>query len=127
MSTAMDYARFAQMLLMGGQSDDSRLLGARTVDFLSADHLGPLGNRDDSAYVPGRGYGQGFGFYVRVDRGHAYFPGNVGEYYKGGAAGTVFWVDPKEDLIAVFMVSEPAKREYYRFKVKSLIYQAIEN
>jgi len=126
-STAMDYARFSQMLLNGGQLDDVRLLGPKTVDFLSADHLGPLGNRDDSAYVPGRGYGQGFGFYVRVDHGHAYFPGNVGEYYKGGAAGTVFWIDPKEDLIAVFMVSEPAKREYYRFKVKSLIYQAIED
>jgi len=124
-STAMDYARFAQMLVNGGQLDNVRLLGPNTVDFLSADHLGPLGNRDDPAYVPGRGYGQGFGFYVRVDRGHAYFPGNVGEYYKGGAAGTVFWIDPVEDLIAVFMVSEPAKREYYRFKVKTLIYQAI--
>jgi len=126
-STAMDYARFAQMLLNGGQLDGVSLLGPKTVEFLSADHLGPLGNRDDPAYVPGRGYGQGFGFYVRVDQGHAYFPGSVGEFYKGGAAGTVFWIDPIEDLIAVFMVSEPARREYYRFKVKSLIYQAIEN
>lgn len=124
-STAMDYARFAQMLLNGGQLDGASLLGPKTVDFLSADHLGPLGNRDDGAYVPGRGYGQGFGFYVRVDRGHAYFPGSVDEYYKDGEAGTVFWIDPEEDLIAVFMISEPAKREYYRFKVKSLIYQAI--
>jgi CubicO group peptidase (beta-lactamase class C family) len=126
LSTAMDYARFAQMLLNGGRLGNARLLGPKTVDFLSADQLGPLGDRDDAAYVPGRGYGQGFGFYVRVDQGHAYFPGNVGEFYKGGAAGTVFWIDPTEDLIAVFMVSAPAKREYYRFKVKSLIYQAIE-
>lgn len=76
-------------------------------------------------YIPGRGYGQGFGFYVRVDAGNAYFSGNVGEYYKGGAAGTVFWVDPKEDLMAVFMMTAPAHRLRYRFLIKSLIYQAI--
>jgi CubicO group peptidase (beta-lactamase class C family) len=126
-STAMDYARFAQMLLNGGQLDGVRLLGPKTVDFMTADHLGPMGNRDDSGYVPGRGYGQGFGFYVRVDAGRAYFPGSVGEYYKGGAAGTVFWVDPKEDLIGVFMVSTPTYREDYRFLIKTLIYQAIVN
>jgi CubicO group peptidase (beta-lactamase class C family) len=109
----------------GNHEKQQKISIKNLVDFLSSDHLGPLGNRDDRAYVPGRGYGQGFGFYVRVDSGHAYFPGNIGEYYKGGAAGTVFWIDPVEDLIAVFMVSEPAKREYYRFKVKTLIYQAI--
>ena len=124
-STAMDYARFAQMLLNGGQLEGKRLLGPRTVAFMASDHLGPMGNRDDALYVPGRGYGVGFDYYVRVDAGHAYFPGNVGEFYKGGAAGTIFWVDPKEDLIAVFMVSSPDYREHYRFLIKSLIYQAI--
>lgn len=124
-STAMDYARFAQMLLNGGQLEGKRLLGPRTVAFMTSDHLGPMGNRDDALYVPGRGYGVGFDYYVRVDAGHAYFLGNVGEFYKGGAAGTIFWVDPKEDLIAVFMVSSPDYREHYRFLIKSLIYQAI--
>ena len=124
-STAMDYARFAQMLLNGGQLEGKRLLGPRTVAFMTSDHLGPMGNRDDALYVPGRGYGVGFDYYVRVDAGHAYFLGNVGEFYKGGAAGTIFWVDPREDLIAVFMVSSPDYREHYRFLIKSLIYQAI--
>jgi len=124
-STAMDYARFAQMLLNGGQLEGRRLLGPRTVAFMTSDHLGPMGNRDDALYIPGRGYGEGFDFYVRVDAGHAYFPGNVGEFYKGGIAGTIFWVDPKDELIAVFMVSAPDYREDYRFSMKSLIYQAI--
>ena len=124
-STAMDYARLAQMLLNGGQLDGKRLLGPRTVAFMTSDHLGPMGNRDDAMYVPGRGYGEGFDFYVRVDAGHSYFLGNIGEFYKGGAAGTIFWVDPKERLVAVFMVNAPDYREHYRFLIKSLIYQAI--
>jgi CubicO group peptidase (beta-lactamase class C family) len=124
-STTMDYARFAQMLLNGGQVEGKRLLGPRTVAFMTSDHLGPMGNRDDGQYVPGRGYGEGFEFYVRVDAGHAYFPGNIGEFYKGGSGGTVFWADPKEELVGVFMVSAPDFREYYRFLMKTLIYQAI--
>ena len=124
-SITMDYARFAQMLLNGGKLEGKRLLGPRTVAFMTSDQLGPMGNRDDALYVPGRGYGEGFEFYVRVDAGHSYFPGNVGEFYKGGAGGTVFWVDPKEDLVGVFMVSAPDYRENYRFLMKSLIYQAI--
>ncbi len=126
-STAMDYARFAQMLLNGGELEGKRLLGPRTVAFMTSDHLGPMGNRNDGMYLPGRGYGQGFGFYVRVDAGNAYFPGNVGEYYKGGAAGTVFWVDPKEDLVGVFMVSTTTLSKHYRYLIKSMIYQAIMN
>jgi CubicO group peptidase (beta-lactamase class C family) len=124
-STAMDYARFAQMLLNGGELHGKRLLGPRTVAFMTSDHLGPMGNRNDGMYVPGRGYGQGFGFYVRVDAGNAYFPGNVGEFYKGGAAGTVFWVDPMEDLVGVFMVSTTTLSKHYRDLIKALIYQAI--
>jgi len=126
-STAMDYARFAQMLLNGGQLDGKRLLGPRTVAFMTSDHLGSMGNRNDGMYVPGRGYGSGFGFYVRVDAGNAYFPGNVGEFYKGGAAGTVFWVDPTEDLVGVFMVNTATLASYYRYLIKTLIYQAIMN
>ncbi len=124
-STAMDFARFAQMLLNGGQLDGERLLGLRTVAYITSDHLGTLGNQAVRGYTPGVGYGGGFGFYARVDAGRSHFLGNMGEFYKGGYAGTVFWVDPKEELIAVFMVSEPKYRVRYRYILKTLIYQAI--
>jgi CubicO group peptidase (beta-lactamase class C family) len=126
-STAMDYARLAQMLLNGGELDGVHLLGPRTVALMTTDHLGARGNRDDAQYinVPGRGYGVGFDVYVRVEAGHAYALGNVGEFFKDGAAGTIYWVDPKEDLMAVFMVNSPSNRLYYRFLIKDLIYQAI--
>lgn len=124
-STAMDFARFSQMLLNGGELDGKRLLGPRTVAYITSDHLGALGSLAVRGYTPGVGYGGGFGFYARVDAGRSHFLGNVGEFYKGGYAGTVFWVDPKEDLIAVLMVSEPAHRLRYRYIIKTLIYQAI--
>ena len=124
-STAMDFARFSQMLLNGGQLDGNRLLGPRTVAYITSDHLGALGNRTDRGYTPGVGYGGGFGFYVRVDAGRSPFLGNVGEFYKGGYAETDFWVDPKEDLMAVFMLCDPAQRPRYRILLKTMIYQAI--
>jgi len=124
-STAADYASFAQMLLNGGELEGKRFLGPQTVAYMSSDHLGPLGNRTDGLYVPGVGYGGGFGFYVRVDAGRSPFIGNVGEFYKGGYAGTCFWIDPKEEIMAVFMVSAPAHRVYYRHLIKTMIYQAM--
>jgi len=124
-STAGDLARFCQMLLNGGQLEGKYLLGPKTVAFMTSDHLGSLGHRSDPTYLPGPGYGSGFGFYVRVDAGISYFPGNVGEFYKGGYGGAVFWVDPKEELIGVYMMSDPAHSMEYRYLVKSLIYQAI--
>jgi len=124
-STAENYARFAQMLLNDGQLDGHRFLSPQTVAYMSSDQLGPLGNRTDRLYVPGVGYGGGFGFYVRVDAGRSPFIGSVGEFYKGGYAGTCFWVDPEEEVMAVFMVSAPALRVYYRYLIKTMIYQAI--
>jgi CubicO group peptidase (beta-lactamase class C family) len=113
------------MLLNGGQLRGKRYLGPQTVAYMSSDHLGSLGNRTDSLYVPGVGYGGGFGFYVRVDAGRSPFIGNVGEFYKGGYGGTCFWIDPKEDVVAVFMVSTPAHRVYYRYLINTMIYQTI--
>lgn len=70
-STAMDFARFAQMLLNGGHLEGKRLLGSRTVAFMTSDHLGPMGNRDDDMYMPGRGYCQGFVFtFTSMQDGH---------------------------------------------------------
>ena len=122
--TALDYARFAQMLLNGGTLDGKRILGPKTVAYMTSDHLdssitpGPL-------YLPGPGFGFGLGFAVRKDAGVAAVPGSVGEYYWGGAGGTYFWVDPKEEMFVVFMMQSPKQRTYYRALLKDMIYASL--
>jgi CubicO group peptidase (beta-lactamase class C family) len=125
-ATAMDFARFGQMLLNGGELDGVRLLSPATVTLMSSDQLGDLGKRTDTQYQPGPGHGGGFDLYVRAQPGGgAYGLGSVGEYYKQGIAGTIFWVDPQKELVAVFMINNPAQRETVRYQVKNLIYQAL--
>ncbi|MBI5894741.1 MAG: serine hydrolase [Desulfobacterales bacterium] len=87
--------------------------------------LGDLGTRTDTQYQPHIGHGGGFDLYVRTQPGGAYGLGSVGEYYKQGIAGTIFWVDPQQELVAVFMINNPGQREIVRYQVKNLIYQAI--
>lgn len=122
-STATDYARFAQMLLNKGELEGMRLLKPETVAYITSDLLGPIGNRSDPAYVPGRGYGEGFDFYVRVDTTDADYPANIGEFRKDGIAGTVYTVDPKEDLVAVFMASTMMR--IYQGQLQKIIYEAL--
>jgi CubicO group peptidase (beta-lactamase class C family) len=122
-STAMDYARFAEMLLNKGELEGKRLLKPETVTYITSDLLGPLGNRSDAAYVPRHGYGEGFDFYVRVDTTGADYPANLGEFMKDGIAGTVYTVDPKEDLVVVFMTSTLLR--LYQGNVQKLIYEAL--
>jgi CubicO group peptidase (beta-lactamase class C family) len=122
--TTMDYARFAQMLLNGGTLSGKRILGPKTVAFMTADHLsasiapGPL-------YAPGPGFGFGLGFAVRKDAGVSPLAGSVGEYNWGGAGGTFFWIDPKEDMLVVFMMQSPKQRVPYRAVLKNMIYAAV--
>src|SRR5258707_9803936 len=92
--TAMDYARFCQMLLNGGTLDGKRYLGPRTVAYMTSDHMGST-VVPGPYYLPGPGYGFGLGFAVRRDAGGPATPGSVGDYNWGGAGGTYFWVDPK--------------------------------
>ena len=120
-TTALDYARFSQMLLNRGSLDGVRLLGRHTVDLMTADHLGPV---RDTLATPG--YGFGLGFAVRVEPGLANAPGSVGDYNWAGAGGTYFWVDPKEQLVAVLMAQTPGPiRTYYRTLFRDLVYQAL--
>ncbi len=121
-ATAMDYARFMQMLLGGGRLGTVRLLGRKTVELMTADHLGSIPSAPD--LVP-PGHGFGLGFAVRTHAGLAPFPGSVGTYYWGGAAGTTFWVDPVERLTAVLMIQAPAQREHYRVLFRDLVYAAL--
>jgi CubicO group peptidase (beta-lactamase class C family) len=121
-STAMDYARFLQMMLDGGTLDGVRLLSRKTVEYMTADHLGPITGTPD-LLIPG--YGFGLGFAVRLHAGIAQVPGSVGQYYWGGLAGTTFWVDPAEQLFALLLIQAPGQREYYRVLFRDLVYAAI--
>ena len=122
--TAMDYARFCQMLLNGGTLDGKRILGPRTVAYMTVDHLGATVT-PGPLYLPGAGFGFGLGFAVRKDAGVSPFAGSVGEYNWGGAGGTYFWVDPKEDIFVVLMMQSPKQRVAYRYLLKDMIYAAI--
>ena len=124
-STTMDYARFLQMLLDGGSLNGKRLLSPKIVAYMTADHLGG-GAVPGPLYLPGAGFGFGLGFAVRKDAGVSPFPGSVAEYNWGGAAGTYFWVDPKEDLFVVYMMQSPKQRVAVRALLKNMIYGAVE-
>jgi len=110
--TVADYARFSQMLLNGGQLDRVRILGRATVAQMTSDHLGAhLGDIRVASPILARGYGFGLGFAVRKETGLNWVTGSAGEYRWGGAAGTAFWVDPKEQMIVVWMTqAQPGPR-----------------
>jgi CubicO group peptidase (beta-lactamase class C family) len=123
-STAMDYARFVQMLLNGGELDGVRILSPKTVDLM---HSNVLGNLPSVNNVNGRvGYGFGLTFAVNLGIDKTAAIGSKGEYNWGGAAGTAFWVDPKEQMIGVFMVQVMPQR-LTKDQFKQLAYQAIVN
>jgi CubicO group peptidase (beta-lactamase class C family) len=121
--TAMDYARFLTMLHGYGRSGSTRLLGRKTLEMMTSDHLGNGITARADLLPPGHGFGLGFA--VRTQPGQAPFPGSVGNYFWSGAAGTFFWVDPVERLYAVFMCQAPVQREYYRILFRDLVYAAV--
>jgi CubicO group peptidase (beta-lactamase class C family) len=124
--TASDYARFLQMLLNGGELDGVRLLSPTTVSYMTADHLRP-GTKFSGVTTLPDGTGFGLGFAVRNETGRFEVTGNAGEYYWAGAAGTGFYVDPKDGIISVWMTQAPfgMARRYDRYLFKQMVYQAI--
>jgi CubicO group peptidase (beta-lactamase class C family) len=123
-STAADYLRFAQMLENGGQLDGVRILGRKTVEYMSANHVNESIDKG-SSWLPGQGYGFGLGFATRLETGQSEWPGSPGEFFWAGYAGTYFWIDPQEELVPVFLSQEPVRRQYYRIQMRNLVYQAI--
>jgi len=123
--TAIDYARFCQMLLNGGALGGTRILGPKTVAYMTADHLGTA-VKPGPNYLPGPGFGFGLGFAVRTADGLVPNAGSVGEYNWSGAAGTTFWIDPKEDMFVVFLIQDPKQGRYYRTLLKDMIYAAVD-
>ena len=123
-STTMDYARFCQMLLSGGTLDGVRIIGRKTLELMACDHLTPQVKVNGTLLTPGHGFGLGFA--VRTQPGIASFPGSVGQFFWSGMGGTFFWIDPKEELFAVFMSQAPGQREYTRTLARNLVYAAVE-
>jgi CubicO group peptidase (beta-lactamase class C family) len=133
LSTAGDYVHFCQMLLNGGELGGMRLLSPSTVALMTSDHLTPETRRSPStptlfgalAPMSELGIGFGLGFAVRTHAGGNPLPGSVGDFSWSGVTGTYFWIDPKQQLIAVLMMQAPMQRLHYRYLMRTLVYQAI--
>lgn len=121
LSTASDYMRFALMLASGGEGNGVRLLSRQSVALMTSNHLEP-GLARGSDFMPGPGYGFGLTVAVRTQPGE---PENVGEYGWSGAAGTIFWFDPKDALVPIMMIQAPRQGGYERAAFRELVYQAV--
>ncbi len=128
--TTADYLRFCEMLRRGGELDGVRILGPRTVELMHLNHL--AGGKDLSAMAIGafsetayEGVGFGLGFAMTLGQVQAGALGG-GDYYWGGAASTIFWVDPNEDLVVIFMTQlMPSATFNFRGQLRNIIYSAI--
>jgi len=127
--TALDYVRFAQMLLNKGTFEGNRLLSRKTVEYMTSNQLGPNVDVSRLHEFPVEhmdGFGFGLGVAVRTQPGVAGVPGTPGEFMWSGAQGTMFWVDPKEEMVVVFLANTPGPaRRHYRELVKMLVEQSI--
>ena len=123
-STTMDYARFCQMLANDGELDGVRILSRKSVELMRADHM-PL-DMPRAGGTISAGWGFGLTFAVNRGPGLTGMIGTEGEYRWGGAAGTRFWIDPKEEMVTIFMVQIlPYRGLSYGREFKRLAYQAI--
>ncbi len=130
-STIDDYHTFTRMLLGKGAANDVRILGRKTVEYMTLNHL--PGNKDLAAMgqpvfseTPYDGIGFGLGFSVILDPATANVLDSPGEFAWGGAASTYFWIDPVEELIVIFMTQLLPSSSYpIRRQLKALVYQAL--
>ena len=129
-SSTEDYLKFAQMLLNGGRLGDQRIISRKSVELMSSNHL-PDSFASDAYLETAGGYrrGAGFGLTVGVilDPGKAGQYGSSGVYFWGGAASTIFWIDPEEELVAVLMTQLLGSSELLRETYSALVYQAIDD
>ena len=130
-STAHDYHRFCQMLLNGGELDGARLLGPKTIELMTMNHLPDGQDLSDRALgtfseTANDGVGFGLGFAVLQDLPRTQNVGSIGEYYWGGAASTIFWIDPVEDMIVIFLTQfMPSGTFNFRGQIKQILYPGL--
>jgi CubicO group peptidase (beta-lactamase class C family) len=124
-SSALDYLRFAQMLLGGGVLGETRILGRKTVEAMRTNRMTPdIENRIAALDPNSDGYD--FGLTVAVRARASTLMGSPGEFYWNGAYGTLWWADPVEDLAVVFMAQVPGEqRRHFRPLINALVYQAL--
>jgi len=130
-STALDYHRFCQMLLNGGELEGERVIGRKTLELMTMNHLpgnGDLASWSQSLFseATNAGVGFGLGFAVNIDPAANLIPGSLGEYYWGGMFSTAFFVDPVEKVHMVFMTQlSPSSTYPIRRELKTLLYSAL--
>jgi CubicO group peptidase (beta-lactamase class C family) len=131
-STLGDYYKFSQMLLGGGTLDGTRIIGRHTLEYMTQNHI--PGGADMTQFATGSfseagyaGVGFGLGFASSIDplcNGH---PASAGTFYWGGLASTIFWVDPAEELVVVFMTQlMPSSTFNFRGQLENIIYAALK-
>lgn len=131
LSTVGDYYRFCRMLLAGGTVDGTRIIGSRTLAFMTRNHLS--GGADLAALASGGfseseydGVGFGLGFACKLDPVRNGYPASPGTFYWGGLASTLFWVDPEEELVVIFMTQlMPSRTFNFRGQLENIIYAAL--
>jgi CubicO group peptidase (beta-lactamase class C family) len=131
-STAGDYYRFCQMLANGGTLEGARIIGSRTLAFMTRNHLPggvdmarmATGGFSETAY---EGVGFGLGFASKLDPVSNGHPASVGSFYWGGLASTLFWVDPVEELVVIFMTQLiPSATFDFRGQLEAIVYAALD-
>jgi len=124
--TTGDYFRFAQMLCNGGALEGTRVIGRKTLELMHSNHL-PLALLPiEIGGLPLPGYGFGLGSRVLLDVASSGAPGTAGEYGWSGAAKTHYWVDPREQVVALFMTQSMLSFDGPELDLRALVYQALE-
>lgn len=129
LTTIGDFARFAEMILCGGQLDGKRYLSSEIFKQMATNTIAPETNvKRSEFYFPGDGFGFGLGFGVRTEAGKANppAPGSLGELKWDGAGGTYFWVDRAQDMFAILMAQSPSERGRIQPAFKKLVYEALQ-
>jgi CubicO group peptidase (beta-lactamase class C family) len=123
-STVEDYMQFLRMVRNGGELNGARLLSAEGIADMSRDHTISSGIRPGRYYLPGYGHGFGLGYAVKIAQHPQGLAGPVGTFFWGGYAGTAFWVDPVNDVIAVAMVQTTTNRRVAAIGIRRSFYEA---